>query len=120
MIPIKRRKRERMNVRPPERVDCKGHLQWVRGAFCAVSHGENSSCRFRVQAHHVRVAGDGTTGKRPGDDKAVPLCGHHHEEGHRIGWKSFEERYRVNLTEIAAALWKQSPHRIKWEQKNEQ
>ena len=122
---LKRRKRERMNVRPPERVDCKPHLQWVRGHDCVVANstfplGRGVTCDGRIEAHHVRVSGEGTTGKKPGDDKVVSLCVAHHIAGHRSGWRSFEERYRVDLTAIAAALWKQSPHRIKWEQKNEQ
>ena len=122
MILIKRRKRERMNIRPPERVRCEAHLQWIRGAFCMVSQGVNSSCAGRVEAHHIYLPGD-AKGKKPHDSQTIPLCAHHHEEGHRIGWDSFDARYglkpgqRVNT---AAALWKASPHRIKWEQKNEQ
>lgn len=36
------------------------------------------------------------------------VCHHekeHHAEGHFIGWRTFEVRYRVDLSEIAAKLW---------------
>lgn len=113
MIP-KRRPKIRMNVRPPERARSPGHLAWVRGHECAAS---TVLCAGKTQAHHVRVEGDGTTGLKPGDDKAVPLCQHHHERGHAIGWKAFEARYRVDLTAMAKTLWRLSRHRRAWERK---
>lgn len=124
---LKRRRRERMNVRPPERVRSEGHMQWVRGHECAVSDKtwfdeldditRRHRCDGKVQSHHVRVEGQGTTGEKPGDDKTVALCDLAHREGHRIGWKSFEAKYRVDLTAIARELWARSPHRVKHERK---
>lgn len=124
---LKRRKRERMNVRPPERVRSPSHLAWVRGHECCAGTGrlsrlllgepERLICSDNMEAHHARIEGDGTTGKKPGDDKVVPLCRVHHEEGHRIGWKPFEAKYRVDLTVIAAQLWQWSPHGAKYRAK---
>lgn len=114
---IKRRKRAKMLVRPPERVRSPGHLQFVRGHMCAIAGIH--ICGVGYHAHHVRVEGDGTTGKKPGDDKAVCLCDVAHEEGHRIGWKSFEARYKVDLTKIAAELWQRSPHGIKYRREHD-
>lgn len=120
MIP-KRRKRAKMGVRPPERVRSPGHLAWVRGHACAAfGNPPTYYCGDRIESHHVRVEGDGTTGKKPSDEHVVPLCNLHHEEGHRIGWKSFEARYKVDLTKIAAELWKRSPHGIKYRREHDQ
>ena len=117
---IKRRKRAKMGVRQETRARSTAHLQWVRGHECAIPEATHwFKSRGRIEAHHVRVAGDGTTGKKPGDDKTVPLCGVHHEEGHRIGWKSFEARYKVDLTALAAEFWKRSPHGIKWRREHD-
>ena len=124
MIP-RRRKRERMNVRPPERISCEPHLQFVRGHYCVVyakpSDSDRTRCDGRVQAHHIYLPGD-AKGKKPHDSQTIPLCAHHHEEGHRIGWDSFDARYglkpgqRIN---IAAALWKQSPHGVKYRREHD-
>ena len=133
----RRRKRAKMGVRQESRVRSAAHLQWVRGHECAIAgksftgtmHGlagtsiefrSHHACEGKIQAHHVRVTGDGTTGKKPGDDKTVPLCRTAHDTGHSIGWKSFEARYRVDLTALAAELWKRSPHRVKYEQRQRQ
>jgi hypothetical protein len=39
---------------------------------------------------------------------AVGLCLDHHTEGHQGGWRSFEVRYGVDLSAIAARLWTES------------
>lgn len=130
MIP-KRRSKPRMNVRAPERVRSPSHLQFVRLHECAIAGKSyhysdggmtgmaNHVCVGRIESHHCRIEGDGTTGKKPGDDKCVALCSAAHAEGHSIGWKSFEAKYRVDLTSIAAALWKASPHGVKYRREHE-
>jgi hypothetical protein len=45
----------------------------------------------------------------------VPLCIWHHSEIHTIGIKTFEEKYAIDLADLAALLWKQSRHRLKYE-----
>lgn len=128
---LKRRKRERMGVRPETRVRSAAHLQFVRGHECAIKnrliHERNEVhaifthfCSDRIEAHHVRAVGGGTTGRKPGDDLAVALCSRAHEEGHRIGWRTFEAWYRVNLTVIAAELWARSPAGIRYRREHEQ
>jgi hypothetical protein len=57
-----------------------------------------------VQAHHVRTAANAGTGLKPPDTAAVPLCDQHHYEGHQIGWRTFEARYRVDLAGEARFL----------------
>lgn len=64
----------------------------------------------------MREGADGGMGMKPGDDTAIPLCGDAHAEGHRIGWRTFEARYGVDLDKLAAMYWRLSPHRKKVEQ----
>lgn len=116
MIP-QRRTRARMNVRVSERVDCPGHLKWTRGNLCLASSAGN--CSLKMEAHHVREGQTGGTGLKPGDDSAVGLCSHHHAEGHAIGWKTFEQRYRVDLDKAAADLWRVSPHGVTYRMKKD-
>jgi hypothetical protein len=39
----------------------------------------------------------------------VPCCSGHHAEQHRIGVRTFEARYKLDLGAIAAALAARSP-----------
>lgn len=59
-----------------------------------------------IQAHHVRKGAG--VGLKPADRSAVGLCLSHHTEGHTVGWRSFEVRYGVDLSAIAARLWTES------------
>lgn len=45
---------------------------------------------------------------KPGDDSAVPLCRTHHRELHSSGQKTFESKYRIDLSVLAARLWRES------------
>lgn len=110
MIP-KRRKRPKMGVRQPnpDHVHCHGHLQWLRGFPCLAEPSHN--CVGPVQTHHV-------SHDRNRDDRAVPLCVQHHTEVHASP-KRFQSKYLVNLDAHAEVLWKQSPHRRKWEKAND-
>lgn len=109
----KRRKRERMGVRTPERVRSDGHIQWVRGHNCLVyAHPKGrQDCEGKVQAHHVRTRGAGG-----GDEQVVPLCVIHHAQLDSPGWSSkrFEEVYGLNMAKIAAELWLSSPHGVRY------
>jgi len=80
------------------------HLAHVRTLPCCVP-GCNARQRF---AHHVSTGGMVT---KCDDSDTVPLCDPfgHHSELHRIGRKSFEAKYRVNLAEIAADTYGKSP-----------
>jgi hypothetical protein len=61
----------------------------ARRLRCAVPQ-----CGRRSVPHHVRTKGrQGQVD--PGN--VAPLCWHHHEEGHRIGWRTFAKKYRVCL-----------------------
>jgi len=88
------------------------HRKWVRGFKCCVDNGE---CSLRIECAHVRGGTDGGMGKKPSDKFTIPLCDTHHAEQHRIGEAPFAKRYGLNLLEIAARLWAQSPYGKKLE-----
>ena len=105
----KKKQRKKMGVRKPSRIDCPGHLQWIRNTFACTAHAAGT-CEGKNEAHHATTRGAGG-----GDEKAIPLCFFHHGEVHNIGRKTFEEKYKLDLLKSAEQLWKQSPHRIKYE-----
>lgn len=126
MIP-KRRRAPKMGLREPSVIRCPQHLQWVRGHECALEAVPLAAIKDigaklhagRVEAAHVRRGGDGGTGMKPGDDRVIPLCTHHHREQHQIGESTFEARYGIKMAEIAADLWRVSPHGIRYRSTHE-
>lgn len=116
---LKRKKRERMNVRPPERIECPSHAQWARGFDCSVKGRAGHECEGRMDPHHHRLGTDGGTSLRPSDSFVVPLCRRAHDEldAPGSGPRTFEAKYGVNLRLIADTLWQKSPHRRRWELK---
>lgn len=116
---IKRRRKEKMGLRESSVIRCPGHLKWVRGFHCLASLFARAvpgliPCGGNIEAHHVRTRGAGG-----GDEQVVPLCHDHHMQLDSPGWsaKRFEEAYRLHMAETAASLWRQSPHRIRYEDK---
>lgn len=77
---------------PMPRSDPK-HLAFVRSQPCCVP----GCTRTPVQPHHVRTAANSGTALKPPDTETVPLCVAHHAEGHRTGWRTFEDRHGVDL-----------------------
>src|ERR1043166_8837867 len=71
----------------PSRVQSKTYLDWVRRRPCLI-------CGSVSQAHHSI-----SKGARGSDFRAIPLCANHHRELHRLGRSTFEERYRLDVTE---------------------
>jgi hypothetical protein len=85
-----------------ERLRSPRHLAWVRSLPCSVPGCP--SCT--IQAHHIRK--NAGVGLKPTDRYATPLCLDHHAEGHALGWRSFEVKYGIDLSGIAAQLWTES------------
>ncbi len=107
----KRLKRPRMGVREQSKVRSPSHLKWVRGHSCCAASG---ACLGAVEAHHVRETVDGSgggIGLKPDDSSAVPLCRFHHQTVHTSGADTFQTLHRIDLSALAAELWKRSPHR---------
>jgi hypothetical protein len=109
MIP-KRRKRERVNIRPPTKVRDAGHLQFVRGFVCAARNG--GACAGKVEACHVqddsRVPYEERSclSDKPGDNWTYPLCEGHHKLSHSMGHDAFDKAYGLDRVRIAERLWK--------------
>lgn len=47
--------------------------------------------------HHVRVRGNAGVGQKPSDFFTIPLCRVHHDEIHKHGSTTFEQKYQVSL-----------------------
>ena len=111
------KKRQKMGLRVSERIESRGHLQWIRGRNCCVANADFGPgaivCSGTMDAHHVRTRGAGG-----GDEQVVPLCRAHHSQldSPWCGPKTFEAIYKVNLAELAAGYWKADTyHRAKAE-----
>jgi hypothetical protein len=115
---LKRRKREKFGTRQETRIRCPGHLAFVRLHVCAV---QGVGCSNKIEAAHFRNGTDGALGIKPSDNFAVPLCSAHHRMQHAIGeasfWAAHWVSHGIDPLKLAAQLWKASPHRRKWEQK---
>jgi hypothetical protein len=117
-FPLKRRKKTSMNVQDSGMIRSAGHLAFVRGFVCAVSLTHSHECGGKVEAAHTRVGTDGGTSLKPSDCWALPLCSVHHAEQHRIGERSFETKYSINMKSLAEKLWRASKHRLAFEKKS--
>src|SRR5262245_52341214 len=96
-------RRQKKRPRRTDRLRCPGHLRFVRKFHCVVPGCE----RLPIVAAHVRLglpAGEqGGTSMKPGDQWTFPACDgldSHHAEQHRIGEKSFAEKYKLDLVAI--------------------
>ncbi len=110
---LRRKKPAKMGVREDERFRSEPHLQFVRGFECLCA--ASGECNGRMEAHHNRENGNGGGSLKPGDEDAVPLCLMHHNIGHLKGWKTFEQKYDVDLDQAAERLAKLSPHFQRWQ-----
>lgn len=86
---------------------CPGHRAWVRKHHCSVPGCK----RLPIECAHVRNGTDGGTGIKPSDKWTISLCKQHHVEQHSMGERAFEERYEINLCELAKEFLSRSPHR---------
>ncbi|HXH52814.1 MAG TPA: putative HNHc nuclease [Sphingomicrobium sp.] len=85
---------------------CPPHRAWVRKHHCSVP-----GCRrLPIECAHVRVRTNGGTALKPSDRWCVSLCRYHHAEQHRLGLKSFETRYGIELRALAEEFARKSPH----------
>lgn len=108
----RRRARARKPARPSRRpgATCRDHLEWIRLQPCLCRRRQAiGACGGGTEAHHVRSGTDGGVGMKPSDAWAVPLCHHHHMEGHTVGWATFEKRYNFDLRGVATLLAAESP-----------
>lgn len=48
---------------------------------------------------------------KPSDWWAISLCSFHHSEQHRVGERSFETKYELDIVELAQKFAQRSPHK---------
>ena len=78
-------------------IDGKKHIARLKGLPCCIY-----ACSwFGCDLHHERRGAGGGTALKPGPETLIPLCHAHHQEGHQIGWATFEKKYGVDLREVA-------------------
>jgi hypothetical protein len=72
------------------------YLSWLRRLPCCVS-GKSGL----THVHHVRTKRNCCAGRKPDDRFGIPMSPDLHLMGHRIGWETFERRFKVDLLEMA-------------------
>ncbi len=85
----------------PKRRDPK-YCAWIRQGWCVADKG--MTCDWSECAHVVSRGAGGAD-----RDNTVPMCRSHHREQHRIGIKSFEQKYGLDLSVLAleyGRLWR--------------
>lgn len=98
---------EREGSRAPNARECPAHRAWVRRHHCCVP-----GCLGRpIECAHVRRDTDGGIGLKPSDRWSISLCRDHHIEQHQVGEHTFEQRYGIDLRELAMLFAERSPHR---------
>ena len=71
----------------------RGYLDWLKRQKCAVGNAvHRRAVQLRYGCDPAHGPSNGTGSKGP-DDGAIPLCRHHHNEQHQIGWPAFEAKY---------------------------
>ena len=88
------------------RLRCPGHLAFVRKFCCLVG---SVGCQGPVEAAHWRLGAHAGMGQKPDDDRAIPLCQHHHRQAHSVGEETFAKGFGINPEKAIAELCKQSP-----------
>jgi hypothetical protein len=100
-----RLKRPKLAVRVVVRKVWPRHRRWVRSHRCCVPHCESKSVDFA----HLRSAANAGMAQMPHDIFGVSLCRAHHGEQHSIGTRAFNEKYGIDLWDIAAAFARYTP-----------
>lgn len=120
---LRKKPKLRMNVRPSNIIRCPQHLVFVRNHECCIKDRQTPLgtavhiCDGRIEAMHVRTGTDGGTGLKPGDNWTIPGCSGAHRHQHDIGEPRFEACWHIDMKAIAAALWKASPAKVRYEAK---
>jgi hypothetical protein len=96
--------------KPQPWVRSRRHLDFV-ASLCCLGCGRRGPCG----AAHVRIGNNGATGRKPSDDRTVPLCMSTgwregcHTRQHRIGERTFyAELMDAGITDpwsVATRLW---------------
>ena len=98
---------ERQSIRTADKRECPAHRAWVRRHHCCVE----GCLRRPIECAYVRRDTDGGTALKPSDRWTISLCQFHHIEQHQLGELGFEQRYGIDLRELAQEFARRSPHR---------
>lgn len=100
--PIKRRRTKPR--RGPMR--CKAYRDWLKWHVCVanVMHRLSDYPTGGLNCDPAHTQNNGMSSKGP-DSSCAPLCRRHHRE-YDAGRKSFEAKYSVDMSALAAAHWK--------------
>lgn len=95
-----------MRVPKPARERDDEYRQWIRAQPCILADREPCECSGYIRVNNRHLASQfchvKTVGARGGDrQNGYPGCPGHHAEQHRIGIKTFERRYGLNLKQAA-------------------
>ncbi len=91
--------------KPTQWLRSAAHMNFVRKHDCIV----DDCSKDAIHAHHVRLGTDGAAGRKPSDYYTVPLCSDHHEEIHKKGEQTFQDKYGIPLREAYMHFMKWSP-----------
>lgn len=83
------------------------HCNFVRSHACSVCGSTTA-----IEVAHVRIGSGAGMGQKPDDWNTISLCGGlsgHHAEQHRIGERSFEQKYKISMTRLADEFAAASP-----------
>lgn len=86
--------------------ECPAHRAWVRRHRCCVPGCDGAP----IECAHVRRETDGGIALKPSDRWVISLCRTHHIEQHQIGETVFEQRYRLDMRDLALEFARRSPH----------
>lgn len=115
VMPRRREKERRKFVGP---IRCPGHRTWVKTEWHCAIEGRTPvieagapitptkhECWGPIDAHHVVTQGAGG-----GDEQIIPLCRGAHSLLDSPWWSGplFEQRFGINMEEMAANLWQES------------
>lgn len=90
------------STRPKKRLVDLEHLARVRTMACIACVCLGVVQMTKTQAHHCR---QGMMGKRPGDDRAAPVCVKHHLDQYPTGLHKIGERKFWKMIEIDPATF---------------
>jgi hypothetical protein len=80
----------------PVRYKNKKYTEYIKHQPCCITGRSN------VDPHHTKSVGSGGS-----DLTQVPLIHELHQEVHKIGWRTFQEKYNIDFRDIRLKLLEQ-------------
>ena len=80
------------------------YLAFVKNQPCAVNKGCPPG--DDIVPHHLRTSSNSGVAMKPNDLFCIPLCVTHHQEGHQKGWRTFQNKYNIDLWNVLEEVHK--------------